>query len=52
MDIMAYNGSQVNIAEMAEIGNHGFPRVSHRGHRGGQVGNGQNGRKWVAAVIW
>ena len=30
----------------------GFPRVSRHGHRGGPVDNGQNGRKWVAAVIW
>ena len=27
------------------VGN-GFPRVSRRGHRGGQAGNGRNGRKW------
>ena len=40
MDTMAYNGSQVNIAE---IGSHGFPRVSCYGYRGDQVGNG---RKW------
>ena len=24
----------------------GFPRVSRRGHRGDQAGNGRNGRKW------
>ena len=33
----------------------GFSRVSRRGHRGDQEDHGkmvENGRKWVAAVIW
>ena len=40
------------------VGN-GFSRVSRRGHRGGQVGNGrkwqkmaENGRKWISAGKW
>ena len=37
---------------MAENGSHGFPRVSRHDHQGEQVDDGQNGRKWVAAVIW
>ena len=37
----------------------GFPRVSRRGHRGDQAGNGrkwlkmvENGRKKFTAIIW
>ena len=34
---------RLTLQELAEIGNHGFPRVSCYGHRGEQV---DNGRKW------
>ena len=36
---------RLTLQELTEIGSHGFPRVSRRGHRGGQAGNG---RKWQA----
>ena len=49
---------RLTLQELAEIGSHGFSRVSRRG-QGDQAGNGrkwwkmaENGRKWVAAVIW
>ena len=54
---MAENGRKMGCR--GYLVENGFPRVSRRGHRGGQVGNGRkwqemagNGRKWVAAVIW
>ena len=37
---------RLTLQEFAEIGSHGFPRVSCYGHRGSQAGNGRNGRKW------
>ena len=82
-DNHAYHGLQwksgLTLQELAEIGSHGFPRVSCYGQYGSQAGNGrqwpkmdfrvfcaviievtrkamvkmvENGRKWVAAVIW
>ena len=44
---------RLTLQKFAEIGSHGFPRVSCYGYRGDQVGNGRkwpkmagNGRKW------
>ena len=34
---------RLTLQKFAEIGSHGFPRVSCYSHRGNQVGNG---RKW------
>ena len=34
---------RLTLQKFAEIGSHGFPRVSCYGYRGDQVGNG---RKW------
>ena len=38
---------RLTLQELAEIGSHGFPRVSCYGHRGEQV---DNGRKWPKMV--
>ena len=48
---------RLTLQELAEIGSHGFSRVSRRGHRGDQAGNGrkwwkmaENGGKWQKMV--
>ena len=50
---------RLTLQELAEIGSHGFPRVSCYGQYGSQAGNGrkwqkmaENGGKWISAVIW
>ena len=53
MHIMAYNESQVNIAEicrkLATMGFRAFFVMDNTVARQAMAGNG---RKWVAAVIW
>ena len=45
--IMAGNGRKwLKMDFRGKMAGNGFPRVSRRGHRGGQAGNGRNGRKW------